>query len=151
MKTLIFCALLLATFAQAQVTLSGSANLQGNFTMGATSLASSPMFGFNETNTLSTNFPSVSYGMQRFWDSPPLQWPSINTAPGVFDFSNLDAALAQDYSSGVTEALYTLARTPPWITSNPTDTLCNYQLRECSKQQSQVANCGRSSYRCGFH
>lgn len=128
MKILIFCFLSLATFVQAQVTLSGNANLQGSFTMGATTLAASPMFGFSETNTSSTNFPTVSYGMQRFWDSPPLQWPSINTAPGVFNFSNLDAALAQDYSRGVTESLYTLARTPPWITSNPTDTLCNYQL-----------------------
>src|SRR5580658_912687 len=128
MKTSIFWFLLLATFAPAQATLSGNAILQGNFRMGATTLAASPMFGFSETNTASTNFPTVSYGMQRFWDSPPLQWPSINTAPGVFDFSNLDAALAQDYSSGVSEALYTLARTPPWITSQPTDTTCNYQL-----------------------
>jgi hypothetical protein len=64
--------------------------------------------------------------MQRFWDSPPLQWPSINTASGIFDFTTLDSVLAQAYTSGVGEGLYTLARTPPWATSKPSDTSCNY-------------------------
>jgi len=62
--------------------------------------------------------------MQRFWDSPPLQWPSINTASGVFDFTNLDSTLATAYSNGVMDGMYTLARTPPWASSNPTDTTC---------------------------
>ena len=63
--------------------------------------------------------------MRRFWDSPPLQWPFLNTASGVFDFSNLDAGLALAYSHGVMEGMYTLARTPPWATSDPTDTSCS--------------------------
>ena len=62
-------------------------------------LSASPMFGFTETNTAPSNFPTVSYGMQRIWDSPPLQWPSVNTAAGVFNFTALDAMLAQDYSN----------------------------------------------------
>ncbi len=82
-------------------------------------LGASPMFGFTENGTSASNWPTVSYGMQRFWDSPPLQWPSINTAPGVFDFSSLDTLLAQAYSNGVMTDMYTLARTPPWATSNP--------------------------------
>ena len=94
---------------------------------GATGIAApSTMWGFSTTNTGSNNYPTVTYTMQRFWDSPPLQWPSINTAAGVFDFTNLDSTLAQAYSSGVTDGLYTLARTPPWITSNPADTSCFY-------------------------
>jgi hypothetical protein len=84
------------------------------------------LFGFTDTSTQAKNFPTVSYGMQRFWDSPPLQWPSINTASGVFDFTNLDAALAKGYSSGVLEGMYTLARTPPWASSNPADASCHY-------------------------
>jgi hypothetical protein len=88
--------------------------------------ANTALFGFTENNTSSSNFPTVSFAMQRFWDSPPLQWPSINTASGVFDFSTLDSALAQAYSSGVTQGLYTLARTPPWASSAPSDTSCNY-------------------------
>jgi hypothetical protein len=89
-------------------------------------LSPATLFGFTDTSTQAKNFPTVSYGMQRFWDSPPLQWPSINTASGVFDFTNLDSTLAQGYSSSVMEGMYTLARTPPWATSNPADTSCHY-------------------------
>lgn len=88
--------------------------------------APATLFGFSSTNTSTRDYPTVNYGMQRFWDSPPLQWPSINTASGVFDFSNLDSTLATAYSSGVMEGMYTLARTPPWATSNPADTSCHY-------------------------
>jgi hypothetical protein len=94
----------------------------------SSSLPISPFFGFNMTNTASSNFPTVTYGMQRFWDSPPLQWPSINTAAGTFSFTNLDTALATAYSAGEREAFYTLSRTPSWITSDPSDTLCHDQL-----------------------
>jgi hypothetical protein len=95
-------------------------------TGGGGSLAPASLFGFTDTSTSAKKFPTVDYGMQRFWDSPPLQWPSINTASGVFDFTNLDSTLAQGYSSGVMEGMYTLARTPPWATSNPADTSCHY-------------------------
>ncbi len=88
--------------------------------------APSTLFGFSTDNTAANAYPTVNYEMQRFWDSPPLQWPSINTASGVFDFTNLDATLARAYTNGVTEGLYTLARTPPWATSNPSDTSCHY-------------------------
>ena len=84
------------------------------------------LFGFTSTNTSTREYPTVNYGMQRFWDSPPLQWPSLNPASGVFDFSNLDATLATAYSSGVMEGMYTLARTPTWASSNPGDMSCHY-------------------------
>jgi hypothetical protein len=84
------------------------------------------LFGFTENSTAASNYPTVPYEMQRFWDSPPLQWPSINTAAGVFAFSNLDTALAQAYANGARESMYTLARTPPWATSAPTDNSCAY-------------------------
>jgi hypothetical protein len=95
-------------------------------TGGGGPLSPATLFGFTDTSTQSKNFPTVSYGMQRFWDSPPLQWPSINTASGVFDFTHLDSTLAQGHSSGVMEGMYTLSRTPPWATSNPSDTSCHY-------------------------
>jgi len=82
-------------------------------------------FGFTENSTSAGNFPTVGYGMQRFWDSPPLQWPSLNTASGVFNFTNLDTLLAQDFTNGITQDMYTLARTPTWASSAPTDTSCN--------------------------
>lgn len=84
------------------------------------------LFGFTENDTSKSNFPTVNYGMQRFWDSPPLQWPSINTASGVFNFSTLDTVLARAYTNGVMQGMYTLARTPPWASSKPSDVSCNY-------------------------
>jgi len=93
---------------------------------GGGSLPPATFFGFTDTSTEASAFPTVNYGMQRFWDSPPLQWPSINTASGVFDFTNLDSSLATAYSNGVMDGMYTLARTPPWATSNPTDATCAY-------------------------
>ena len=83
-------------------------------------------FGFSESDTNGSTWPTVTYKMQRFWDSPGLQWPSLNTASGVFDFTNLDADLALALSNGANENMYTLSRTPPWATSNPNDTTCNY-------------------------
>jgi hypothetical protein len=83
-------------------------------------------FGFSESDTNGTNWPTVTYQMQRFWDSQGLQWPSLNTASGVFDFTSLDADLALALTNGATENMYTLSRTPPWATSNPNDTSCNY-------------------------
>lgn len=82
--------------------------------------------GFSESDTNGGGWPNATYGMQRFWDSPPDQWPDLNTAPGVFTFSSLDSDLSLAYSKGTFLAMYTLARTPPWITSNPTDASCNY-------------------------
>ncbi len=93
---------------------------------GGSNLPPATLFGFTENDTQSSAFPTVGYGMERFWDSPPLQWPFLNPAAGVFDFKDLDSALAQAYSNGVTDGMYTLARTPPWATSKPSDTTCHY-------------------------
>ncbi len=86
------------------------------------------LFGFTETGTGNgSTFPTVSYGMQRLWDSPPLQWPSIETASNTFSFTNLDTMLATVYANGTPEVLYTLARTPPWASSGSSDsTTCHY-------------------------
>ena len=94
--------------------------------IGVTAAPGAYYFGFSESDTNGGGWPGQTYGMQRFWDSPPMQWPSINTASGVFDFTNLDSDLAMAYSKGANDAMYTLARTPPWATSNPTDASCNY-------------------------
>jgi hypothetical protein len=82
-------------------------------------------FGFSWNQTDGGTWPDVSYGMQRFWDSPGTQWPDINTASGVFDYSDLDADLSLAYTKGTMEGMYTLARTPTWASSNPNDMTCN--------------------------
>jgi hypothetical protein len=83
-------------------------------------------FGFSESDTNGGGWPSSSYGMQRIWDSPCLQWPCLNTAAGVFDFTALDSDFALAKSKGADVIMYTLARTPTWASSKPTDTSCNY-------------------------
>jgi Putative Ig domain len=83
-------------------------------------------FGFSWNQTNSGTWPTVTYGMQRFWDSPALQWPDINTASGVFNFDKLDSDLALAFSKGTMQGMYTLARTPSWASADPTDATCNY-------------------------
>ena len=83
-------------------------------------------FGFSWNQTNSGTWPTVTYGMQRFWDSPALQWPDINTASGVFNFAKLDSDLALAFSKGTLQGMYTLARTPSWASADPTDATCNY-------------------------
>lgn len=95
---------------------------------GSTGGGNSPpaaFFGFSWNYTDGGTWPTVSYGMQRFWDSPGTQWPDINTASGVFDYTDLDSDLALAYSKGTMEGMYTLARTPTWASSDPTDTSCS--------------------------
>jgi hypothetical protein len=96
-----------------------------NGTTGGGNVPPATFFGFSWNDTNSLSWPTVSYGMQRFWDSPSMQWPDINTASGVFDFAKLDSDLALAYSHGTMESLYTLSRTPTWASSNPTDTSCS--------------------------
>jgi hypothetical protein len=142
MKTFIFGCLLLTTLVHAQVmTISGNATLQGTFTISSGSasagLSGSPMFGYTETSTSKGSaVPSVSYGMQRLWDSSSMQWPSVSTCPSydskgtvcntttnppTYLWTNLDTMLANDQSNGVTEVMYTLARTPTWASASPND------------------------------
>ncbi|PYX50207.1 MAG: hypothetical protein DMG79_06500 [Acidobacteria bacterium] len=66
---------------------------------------------------------TVPYGGLRLWDTAT-GWAQINTASGVYDWSNLDgfvSALPPGH-----DLLYNLARTPAWISKNPSDTTCSY-------------------------
>ena len=80
---------------------------------------------YNETST----FPTVSHGLGRFWDTGGTQWPFIQTsagsASGSFTWTTLDSQLAAMLSNGVDEAIYTLARTPSFASTNPSDTTCS--------------------------
>jgi Putative Ig domain len=108
-----------------QQTATQSLTLTVSTSTGSGNIPPATYFGFSWNDTDSLTWPTVSYGMQRFWDSPGTQWPDINTASGVFDFTLLDSDLALAYSKGTMDGLYTLSRTPPWATSNPNDTSCS--------------------------
>lgn len=98
-------------------------------TVASNAIGASPLFGFDENGTSNgTVVPSWSYGMHRYWDALPLQWPSVNTSNGVFTWVGVDKMLHTDIVNGITEVLYTLARTPPWASSNQTspDVVCAY-------------------------
>jgi len=108
-----------------QQTSSEPLTLTVNGSTGSGTALQASFFGFSNNYTNSGGWPNQSYGMQRFWDSPATQWPDINTASGVFEFTKLDSDLALAYSKDTMEGMYTLARTPTWASSNPTDTSCN--------------------------
>jgi hypothetical protein len=54
-------------------------------------------------------------GFNRVWDDA-CAWRDIETAPGVYDWTNLDARVSQNEASGL-QTLYVLGLTPPWIAS----------------------------------
>ena len=69
-------------------------------------------------------WPTVPFGGLRLWDTAT-GWAQINTAQGVYDWTNLDGFVSAAQAHGV-DLLYNLARTPAWISSNPSDSTCAY-------------------------
>jgi len=113
-------------------------------------VTASPTFGMTVNTT--SKYPSVSYGSQRIWDSPPFQWATMQTADcsdvstcaNGYDAGNLqafDAYLAQLKTNGVSDVWYTMARTPHFATSAPSDANCNYS----GSNQGGLGQCDRPS------
>jgi hypothetical protein len=73
-------------------------------------------------NTNGPVYPNVTYGVTRSWGQSDLTWGSINTARGVYDWTKLDAWVAQNAGH---ELLFELANTPQWASSYP-DNPCLY-------------------------
>ncbi len=69
-------------------------------------------------------WPTVPFGGLRLWDTAT-GWAQINTASGVYDWTNLDGFITASQAHGV-DLLYNLSRTPAWISSNPNDSTCSY-------------------------
>jgi hypothetical protein len=114
--------------------LSPDSNTPGGGSPGG--LTASPFFGVTVNSTTAANDPTLSYGVQRIWDSPPFQWQTLETAPchditscaGGYDSQNLsrlDDYLAHLPTVGVKEVIYTMARTPHFATAFPNDATCN--------------------------
>jgi polysaccharide biosynthesis protein PslG len=62
----------------------------------------------------------ISYGAARTWDANPnIAWADINSAPGEYNFSDLDKYIAQNVENG-RDILYTFGRTPAWASAEPT-------------------------------
>jgi polysaccharide biosynthesis protein PslG len=67
--------------------------------------------------------PQVTY-VSRMWDTD-MTWADINTADGKYNWSGtgFDAYVAAAAASN-TQLIYTIAKTPAWASSNPTDRQC---------------------------
>lgn len=69
--------------------------------------------------------PAVSIGSHRLWDTNT-RWQEMNTAASTYSFTTLDALLAHDKSIGVSDVLLTLSGTPHFISSDASNSVCDY-------------------------
>ncbi len=67
--------------------------------------------------------PTLPFGGYRTIDSFGTLWNGIETSAGVYDFTRLDARLADAQAEGV-DVLYTIYATPTFHSSTPTDSSC---------------------------
>ena len=73
-------------------------------------------FGLSLINP-AANIPPLRFGAMRSWDfSPSVSWATLNPAPGVYNFSNLDQLIANAQLQGA-DILYTFGETPDWASS----------------------------------
>ncbi len=76
------------------------------------------LFGMHVFNVQDGVWPTIPIGALRLWDNQTT-WSSIETSKGVFDWTKLDAAVANAQSHGVSDILLVLAGTPAWATDDP--------------------------------
>ena len=74
-------------------------------------------------------WPSVRFEGLRLWNTGTT-WLDINTANGVYDWTQLDKWLAAAGKYG-NDVLYTFAGVPKWASSNPNDPICIPQPGAC--------------------
>jgi hypothetical protein len=94
----------------------------------------------------SSSYPlKVPYGNFRGWDGNTAQWQRMSSCPSPnsssqcqtnpslvsYDWTNLDQELVAIRAAGVSDVLYTLARTPQWASSKPSSTDCEYGSGSC--------------------
>jgi hypothetical protein len=80
-----------------------------------------PFFLLNGSND------TLPFGSQRLWDAG-IAWSQVNTASGVYDWTgapqNADIWMSDARAHQPLNELYTLARTPMWASSDPSDDSC---------------------------
>ncbi len=76
------------------------------------------LFGMH-VHDLSNPVPQVNqkFGAIRIWDNG-VRWDEINTANNVYDFSKLDAVVANAEATGANEIMYVLGSTPEWLATD---------------------------------
>lgn len=121
--------------ASQSVTMDG-ANVTGkNFTASQSSNLpeiASVFFGMQQTHYKGCdqapyNFPlfDAPAGTYRVFGACNTLWAEMNPAQNSFDFSGLDILLSALRTNGINDAFIVLGDTPNWISSNPTDAVCD--------------------------
>ncbi len=99
----------LATPTQAANSKNPSANLKGT-------VIDDSLFGFHVKDAQNGVWPNIKFGSIRLWDNGT-SWANIETSKGVFDWTNLDNAVANANKHGMTDILMVLSGTPAWATN----------------------------------
>jgi hypothetical protein len=92
-----------------------SLDLNVNLNLGGQTVPST-LFNFHSDHT-STPWPSSAVAGQRLWDAG-VDWPVLNTADGVYDWTLLDQRFS-DAASHNADLLYSMGMTPPWAQCGP--------------------------------
>jgi polysaccharide biosynthesis protein PslG len=93
----------------------------------ANNAAPPQMMGLNLNSEIvkpgSVPWPTFPFGSYTLWGTGNT-WPALNTAEGVYDWSNLDAWLSKSEAEGMTDIIYSFGKTPTWASSKPNDQSC---------------------------
>lgn len=89
-------------------------------------------FGMNQvrlqacsSGDLPAPFTNAPIGALRAWATCKDFWPDLNPAPGTYNWTGLDDVLSAADAAGVNDVFIQVERVPNWISSNPSDTLCD--------------------------
>ncbi len=74
-------------------------------------------------------WPVDSFSGLRLWDSG-VPWSTINPAPGVYDWTQLNLWLDQAKQNGM-DITYCFGRVPAWASSDPNDHVCASEPGSC--------------------
>ncbi|MCH9678795.1 MAG: hypothetical protein K0U35_04580, partial [Actinomycetia bacterium] len=114
-------ALTLALVAGLSLSLAGPAQAKKrgltNFDSLKGQIIPSEMFGLHVKNEQYGVWPSISFGSLRLWDND-VAWSNIETAPGVYNWTNLDNAINNARANGVTDIMYVIAGTPAFYSAS---------------------------------
>jgi polysaccharide biosynthesis protein PslG len=75
-------------------------------------------------------WPMLQFSELRLWGTQT-SWADLNPSDGVYDWTVLDEWIATAQQHGVDQFILTLAMTPPWASSNPTDSTCKFHPGQC--------------------
>ena len=105
-------------------------SLTGNGTL--SSVVPATFFGMHQSHVAGCDSAPLDFplfdapaGTFRIWGTCKTQWADMNPASNSFDFTGLDELLAALKIKGINDVFISLGSTPNWISSNPTDTVCD--------------------------